>query len=132
MQSAEGFAHGGIRTLDELGADIISFGSETDDIEALKETALTLSKEQRAFKRSLKQNLGSGVSFPKARMQAAFPDASEDMTKPNAILAVEYIKAIYKTRAPIEPVAIKRIGQSYHSEDISTELSSANRHKAWS
>ena len=122
VQSAEGFAYGGINTLDALGADYISFGSETDDIETLKETAYTLFKEQRSFKRSLKQNLASGVSFPKARMQAAFPDASEDIAKPNAILAVEYIKAIYKTRAPIEPVAIKRVGQGYHSEDISTEL----------
>ena len=125
VQSAEGFAYGGINALDALGADLISFGSETDDIETLKDTAYTLFKEQRSFRRSLKKNLESGVSFPKARMQAAFPDASEDMTKPNAILAIEYIKAIYKTKVPIEPIAIKRVGQGYHSEDISTELSSA-------
>ena len=125
VQSAEGFAYGGIRVLDALGADHISFGSETDDIDELNDTAFTLYREQRGFKRALKKNLSSGISFPKARMQAAFPDASKELAMPNAILAIEYLKAIYKTRSPMQPVAIKRVGQNYHSEDISTEFSSA-------
>lgn len=125
IQSAEGFAAGGVKTLNVLNADYISFGCETEDIEALKQTGLVLSKEKRPFRKALKENLSQGMSFPKARMQAAFPEAPDEMQMPNAILALEYIKALNKTKSLIAPVAIKRIGQSYHSEDISTEFSSA-------
>lgn len=125
VQSAEGFAAGGIKTLNAINADFVSFGCEIEDIKALKQTGLVLSKEKRAFKKALKENLSKGMSFPKARMQAAFPNSPEEMQMPNAILALEYIKALNKTKSSIEPVAIKRVGQSYHSEDISTELSSA-------
>lgn len=130
VQSAEGFASGGIKTLNALSANYVSFGCETEDIKALKQTGLVLSKERRAFRKALKENLSQGMSFPKARMLAAFPEAPEELQMPNAILALEYIKALNKSKSLIEPVAIKRVGQSYHSEDISTQLSSATAIRA--
>lgn len=132
VQSAEGFAAGSVAMLCALGADGISFGCETDDIIQLSSIAKTLSKESRSFRRTLKQQLSDGRSFATARMRAAFPNAPKEASMPNAILAIEYLKAIYKSKAKLEPVAVKRIGQSYHSDDCSTHLSSATAiRSAW-
>jgi len=130
VQSAEGFAAGGIKLLYALGATHLSFGSETDDIRALSQTAATLSRETRAFKRELRRHLASGMSFPKARMLAAFADAPDELHMPNAILAVEYLKAINRQRAGITPIAIKRVGEGYHSKDYTTAHSSATAIRA--
>lgn len=130
VQSAEGFAMGGVELLDALGADFISFGCETDDIDALDAVAYNLAKEPRKYRRALKSSLAQGISFPKARMQAAFADAPETLSMPNTILAIEYLKAIYKRKLYIEPIAIKRVGADYHSTDISSNLSSATAIRA--
>lgn len=123
-QSAEGFAKGGVALLDAAGADTISFGCETDDIESLKSAAQILAYEADDFKNTLKEHLDKGMSFPKARMKAAFPEEYE-LTMPNAILGIEYIKAIIRSKSAIVPVAIKRMGQGYHSEEIESPLASA-------
>lgn len=126
VQSAEGFAAGGVKILDAIGADFISFGCETTDLDAISALAQTLAKEPRKYKRALRENLSQGMSFPKARMNAALEDAPQALKMPNAILATEYIKAIIRRKSKLKPIAIKRVGQSYHSDDISTTLSSAS------
>ncbi|MBT3318836.1 MAG: nucleotidyltransferase [Clostridia bacterium] len=125
VQSAEGFASGGVKILDAIGADYISFGCETTDLTAISALAGTLAKEPRKYKRALRENLSQGMSFAQARMNAALPDAPKALKMPNAILATEYIKAIKKHKSKLEPIAIQRVGQGYHSSDISTTLSSA-------
>jgi predicted nucleotidyltransferase len=124
-QSAEGFAKGGIALLGAAGADTISFGCETDDIQALIRIAKKLSYETKEYKDLLKTHLDDGLSFPKARMMAAFPEERDELSMPNAILGIEYIKAIIRSGSDITPVAIKRVGQGYHSTDIETSLASA-------
>ena len=125
VQSAEGFASGGVAVLDAAGADCISFGCETDDLPALKKIANTLCSETPAYKRMLKDYLGQGLSFPAARMKAAFPDADDGLCLPNAILGIEYLKAIQKSGAHIAPIIIKRVGSGYHDSDINTPFASA-------
>lgn len=125
VQSAEGFAAGGVAVLDAVGANAISFGCETDDIAMLNDIAKTLSNETSEYKQMLKKYLGQGLSFPKARMKAAFATAPEETCMPNSILAIEYLKAIHKTKSPLTPYAIKRFGQGYHSTDTGTSFSSA-------
>lgn len=124
-QSAEGFAAGGVALLDAAGADIISFGCETDDINSLTCAAQKLANETDDFKDALKTHLDCGLSFPKARMKAAFPEESDELSMPNAILGVEYIKAIIRSKSELVPVAVKRAGQGYHSADIDAPLASA-------
>ena len=126
VQSAEGFAMGGVKILDAIGADFISFGSETTDLNAISDLAGTLAKEPRKYKRALRANLSQGMSFPKARMSAALADAPDALAMPNAILATEYIKAIKRRKSKLNPIAIQRVGQDYNSSDISTTLSSAS------
>ena len=67
-QSAEAFAHGGIKILNATGViDVLSFGSEFGHINPLISLAKTLVHEPAEFKSFLKQELSSGVSFPRAR-----------------------------------------------------------------
>jgi len=124
VQSAEGFASGGVSVIDAAGADFLCFGSETDDKELLESIAAGLSEETAGFKKLLKESLGSGDSFPKARMKAAFPDAPEAAC-PNAILGIEYIKAIKRSGSSLKPFAVKRVGGAYHSEDMDSPFPSA-------
>jgi predicted nucleotidyltransferase len=130
VQSAEGFAQGGVAILCALGAQAISFGSETDDIEMLTKAARALANETEAFRRALKAYLDEGISFPSARMKAVMPDAAEVLCTPNAILGVEYIKAIIQSGADITPYAVPRVGGAYHSADMSDEVPSATALRA--
>lgn len=126
VQSAEGFASGGVAMLDAAGADYLSFGCETDDIDRLGSIAETFCKETDAYKQALKELLGQGMSYPRARMAAAFPDVADDVCQPNAILGIEYLKAIRKSGFGLKPCAIRRVGEAYHSLKTGETYSSAS------
>ena len=71
VNSAEYFAKGAVRLLNGLGLiDFISFGSEEGCIERLSFIAGILADENAEFKSALKENLRTGISYPKARAKA--------------------------------------------------------------
>ena len=117
LSSAEGFARGAVGLLEDIGADYISFGSETGNIEAIEVAAETLLKENYIF--TLKEILKKeGISFAAAREKALreiVGDAAEIVTRPNDSLAVEYLKAIKSSGASIKPLAIQRLGNGHDS-----------------
>ena len=114
LRSAEGVAAGGVEILDRMGCiDGLCFGSETDDINIIMSTAKALDTPE--FSQKLKKELKSGVSFPTAR-QLALEAMGEDgsvLETPNAILAVEYCKALLRRNSAIQPLLIHREGD-YH------------------
>jgi predicted nucleotidyltransferase len=119
-QSAEAFAHGGIKIFNATGVvDVLSFGSEFGHIQPLTSLAETLVHEPVEFKTFLKQELSSGVSFPKARELAIRSylghEAGNLLKTPNNILALEYLKALHKTQSDIDALTVKRQGAAYHS-----------------
>ena len=58
MSSAEYFAFGAVRLLDSLGTvDLLSFGSESGDLDRLTEIASILMSEPDEYKSLLKENL---------------------------------------------------------------------------
>ncbi|MEG1393991.1 MAG: nucleotidyltransferase [Christensenellaceae bacterium] len=129
VQSAEGFANGGVRILDALGiVDVLSFGSECADLCMLNTIADTLIAENAAFSQVLKNQLHSGLSFAAARHIALQSicgiDDSDVFSSPNNILAIEYLKALKAT--DMKPYTLKRIGSHYHDEHLHTEFSSAS------
>jgi predicted nucleotidyltransferase len=128
IQSAEGFASGGVRVLAAAGADSLCFGCETDDMALLQSLARTLGSENSAYKDTLKSELRAGSSFPRARMNAA--DAPDVASMPGALLGVEYLKAIQKYHPHIKPYVVKREGAAYHSDDIGEYLPSATAIRA--
>ncbi len=136
VASAEYFAQGSINILNALNCvDYLCFGAESDNINMLKEIAKILADEPDAFKNELKESLSDGVSYPKARCESIvkllknkYPknEIEQILEMPNNILAIEYLKSLIKTNSSISPVAIKRIGDSYHSLDINSEYPSAS------
>ena len=123
LQSAEGFAAGGVEVLTGI-CDTLCFGAETPDREALMDTAAALLSE--SFPPLLKAELEKGCSFPAAR-QAALEKMglrSDILQDPNNILAVEYCKAILARNADMEILPILREG-SYHAEIADGENPSA-------
>ena len=90
LSSAEGFAMGAVSLLAAVGCTQLSFGSESGDVETLQ----TLARE---------------ILAPDTQREIA----ALLLSQPNNILAVEYLKAIYKKTYPITPVTVKRIGSGH-------------------
>lgn len=131
--SAETFAHGAINLLHQTGiVTHLSFGSESDDLETFKKIAHVLANEPPHYKEALKDELAKGQSFPKAREKAlqTLLGIDSDLNKPNAILAIEYLKSLQRCNAPIEPFVVKRMGSGYHDRELNTTLASATAIRA--
>ena len=125
--SAEYFAEGAVMILDKLGCvDSLCFGTETHvPISLYTETAAFLCEEPEEYKRALQEGLRSGLTFPQARLAAARPHLSPEaltlLESPNALLGLEYCKALYRRKSKIIPHAIARVGGSYHEESLVSE-----------
>ena len=126
--SAEGFSQGAIDLLDAMGIIThLSFGSEMDVLDTLKDIASILNHPTAKFNKALKEALSKGCSFPKAReyaLKTVTPN-SIDLNQANLILAIEYLRALEKRSSPIEPLLIKRRGKGYHDTSIDSPLASA-------
>ena len=138
LRSAEGYAAGGVQVLTQLGGiDYLSFGTETGTAEQLLQMAAFLDSE--AFSAALRPHLDAGESFAAAREKAA-EDLGADVSllrTPNAILGIEYCKAILRQSSALEPLTIERKGD-YHATEVEHQNPSATsirlkmtRQEAW-
>lgn len=134
--SAELFADAGISLFEKMGCvNGICFGAESGDLALLRRIADVLADEPADLKASLKHNLKSGSTFPKAREAAllsyfsgsagqngALPVSAEALSSllasPNNILALEYLKALRRRASSITPYLLKREGAAYHETSI--------------
>ncbi len=119
IQSADIFAYNAIKILNELKINKLIFGSESNDINKLKEIAIL--QEQDDFNNKLKEELDNGISYPNALKNVLDVDFSY---LPNDLLAISYIKAINKINTNIEPISILRTS-SYHDTSSNDEIISA-------
>lgn len=117
---AEAFAKGAVDILAGLGADVISFGSESGDISSLQKTAGELLHEADNIAGKRAQLMRSGMSFAKATEIAAEEllgkSAAGVMLEPNNILALEYLKRISflnENGHAVEAVTVARHGSGY-------------------
>ena len=137
--SAEDFASYGIALCGSLGIPYISFGIEAASIDILKVIANILSNESDSYKASLNSMLKLGMSFPQARQTAlleelktsGYPDnaialAKDALSSPNNILAIEYLKAIYRFHSPVKPIAVTRLGSGYNDTKLNESYASAS------
>lgn len=132
ISSAEGFSFGAMKILDSLNiVDSISFGTETDDFDALNNIASVICEEPKQYKYILSNELKKGISFPKARENALMIYFNNNeryaniLSKPNNILAIEYLKSLKKIRSKIQPIPIKREKVYYNDNQIIDEFASA-------
>ncbi|MBR0138616.1 MAG: nucleotidyltransferase family protein [Erysipelotrichaceae bacterium] len=106
MNSATQFGENAVRILAQAKADSIVFGSETDNLEELKEIA-----EMSFNIDNFKENMKKGYSYPKSYGFMA------DSYGPNDILAISYLRAL-KDYPEITPYSILRSGNNYHDTDL--------------
>ena len=123
--SAEYFAKAGVEIADKLGfVDELIFGSELGDIEALTQIA----KNQMAPEfLSLFAQIYTGGNGYAMSSQTAYEElfGKEDaISSPNNILAIEYIKAILKSKSKILPKTIGR-ENNFSSSTLSGKYPSA-------
>lgn len=130
ISSAENFALGGIKILNEIGnIDYLVFGIEEDNLQELQAIADVLVNENDEFKSKIKTELDKGNSYPKAREIAlkkvlSSENVEDIMQKPNNILAIEYLKALKITNSRIKPFAIKRKNSMHHDKNINENYAS--------
>lgn len=135
--TAEAFAEAGVRLLSSLASvDYIAFGAEEDSLEKLQKVAELFTDESEEFKDEIKKNLKSGMSFASARAAAAehagMKEYGEIISRPNNILAVEYLKQLKIldregcTQIP-EPVLIKRKSAGYYEENPDEHIAGAGK-----
>lgn len=113
--NAERFATGAINVIRSLGvADSICFGVESGDKDAYIKLASAMNNENKEFKKALKEQLEQGVSLAKAKflaVQALGGNFDEKLVNsPNNILALEYTKALLKSKSDIEIFPMLRDG----------------------
>ncbi len=125
VRTADAFARGGVAILGGLGCDALSFGSEAD-LDLLRAMADLRRDEPEGLSKRIRENLEAGMSHARARGEAvadALGVAAEDVNRPNAILAAEYLRAIADQGFNLRPVAVMRVGE-YHDGAL-TEHASA-------
>ncbi|MBR5224892.1 MAG: nucleotidyltransferase family protein, partial [Clostridia bacterium] len=125
--SAQEFARGGVDLLAALGVcSYLSFGCEKEALPLLSAASAAFDETNPRFASTLRARLDEGLPYPKARALAAqaacgIDGLAELIARPNAALALEYLRALPEEIAPV-PVA--REGAGYHDETICA-LSSA-------
>ncbi len=135
-QSAEAFASGAVKTLLQSGVDALSFGVETDSLNEMKRVARILAFEPDSYQEALQSALKEGLKYPAARVSALKKVSPETdlsiLESPNNILAIEYLKALYREGAlggekEIEIYPVRRAGSGYHEKGYEKVHASASQ-----
>lgn len=116
LSSAEGFAAGAVSLLAAVGCTHLSFGSESGDVETLQKLAQEILEPDTQREITAQLQRSPELSYAMARERVLTEKLGECGTllaQPNNILAVEYLKAIYKNAYPITPITVKRIGSGH-------------------
>ncbi len=122
--SAEIFAFNAVKILNDFGCEKLAFGTENASLRDLNNAVEILIKTD--FDEKVKKHLEKGISYPAAR-QRAFDEYNVDfdISMPNNILAIEYVKAIKKLNSKIIPVPVVRIGAGYNATEAVDGIASA-------
>ncbi len=119
--SAQEFAAGGVSLLSSLGVCThLSFGCEKEALPLLKPAAGAFDESNPVFADTLRAHLDNGLPYPRARALAAqaacgIEGLADVIAKPNAALALEYLRALPEE---ITPVPVGREGAGYHDETL--------------
>lgn len=125
---AERFAAGGVHLLSALGTvDYLAFGSEFPWQEQLSRIAQALLSED--FSRALAALPDHGEPFAQRREQALIALLGEEilplLRSPNAILGIEYEKALLREQSSIQPLVFPRVGAGHDKAAADDENRSA-------
>ncbi len=120
--SSEYFATGAVSLLNSLGIiDCICFGSECEDIQVLNNIATKLIENENEIWQDIKlQDKNSTFAKSRSTVLSKYLNENEikEISKPNNILGIEYLKALKKLKSTITPYSIKRNSSDYNDEKI--------------
>ena len=122
-QSADIFAKGTISILKELKVDKLIFGSESNNIKKLQELA-TIQLENTNYDTLVQNYLNKGYNYPTAMNKALYNITKHEITTPNDLLGLSYIKQIILQNTNIEVETIQRTND-FHSTNLTNIITSA-------
>lgn len=122
-QSADYFSYGSITLLEKLKVDKVIFGSESDNIKDLEIIADTQINNP-DFDKLVKIYSKFGKNYPTALSLAVKDLTNQEITAPNDLLGISYVKVLKQNNYKIIPETIKRTN-SYHEEELNESISSA-------
>lgn len=115
-QSADFFSYGAISILETLKVERLIFGSETNNIDDL----ITIAKCQinnPEFNQLVKIYSKLGENYPTALSKSVYDLTGKQVSTPNDLLGISYIKTIIENNFSIIPICIERTN-NYHNKDI--------------
>ena len=123
LQSAGNYAQAGVFILSSIGCGLLSFGVEDLNEALLEKVSLFCDDEESTAK--VKERMKNGKTFPAALSEAAFEclgsEASDFLSKPNNILAVEYVRAVRSSSKKMNVLPVERRGEGHSSLELSSE-----------
>ena len=112
--SADTFASGTIKILNYLNCDYLVFGTESNDINLLKDLA-QIQLNNKNYDLLVKDYMDKGNNYPTSMSKALESLSSKTINLPNDLLGLSYVKEIIKKKSKIEPITIQRTND-YHTE----------------
>ncbi len=121
LQSAEGFARGGVSLLARAGIDYLAFGCETDCLTQLEELAEFANSSEAQCEYRKRVGFGKNyASIWQNVLESQFSFASDILRgQPNAVLALEYLKAKDRFAPHLHPFLCVRAGKIGHNSSRS-------------
>ena len=129
--NAENFANGAIKIFKSLGISTIAFGVENTSLEILQKVAKLKHENSERFQEAFKNEIQNGINYNTALKRSIAETLGDEsileiLNKPNNILAIEYLTAILKQNANIEPIAIQRTDNGFNSNQAKQQFLSAS------
>ncbi|MDD2375874.1 MAG: nucleotidyltransferase [Clostridia bacterium] len=120
--SSEYFAMGAVSLLNSLGIiDCICFGSECIDIQVLNNIATKLIDNEKTIWEEIKlQDKNNTFAKSRSNVLSKYLNDNEinEVSKPNNILGIEYIKSLKKLNSNITPYLIQRHSSDYNEHKL--------------
>ena len=124
IQSADYFANGAVKILNELKCDTIVFGSESNNVDELINLA-NIQLNNKEYDSLVRKYLKEGINYPTAMSKALKTVSGKTVDTPNDILGLCYVKEIIKNNYNIKPITIKR-NSNFNSKTIEGKITSAS------
>ena len=123
-QSADLFAKGSVGILEYIGCEYLVFGSESNNIELLNNFA-DIQLNNAEYNKLVTTYLKEGINYPTALSKALQTITKTNITEPNDLLGLSYVREIKKNNFKIKPITIQRTN-NYHDLNATSDIISAS------